>query len=106
MSRADLQVDTESIRASVHTLDKRVADLRDAMRTLTGLEHLGPPPLGTFPHAKDAVAWYSDIKTGSLERIGDLLDALTALRDGNATIAEAYERVERGTHTDIHRHQA
>jgi hypothetical protein len=106
MSRADLQVDTTSIRASVHTLDQRVEDLKKAIGTLTDLDPQGPPPLGTFPHARDAIAWYDEIRSGSQLRLADLLDALTALRDGNATIAAAYERVERGTHTDIHRHQA
>lgn len=106
MSRADLRVDTRSIRASVRTLDKRVEDLQKAISNLTDLDPKGPPPLGTFPHAKDAVAWYDEIRSGSQLRLADLLDALTALRDGKATIAAAYERVEHGTHTDINRHQA
>jgi len=99
---AELHVDTTSLRQSVRTLDDRVSDLADA---IGGLRDLGSPPLGTFPHAVDVAAWHDQAKQQVLDRLGELSGALVALRDGNTTIAEAYEAVERGTHHDVGRHE-
>lgn len=96
-----LHVDTMSLRRSVRTLDDRVSDLADA---IAGLSDLGSPPLGTFPHAQDVIAWHDQAKQQVLDRLTQLQSALVALRDGNSTIAEAYEAVERGTHHDVNRH--
>ncbi|GIL31648.1 hypothetical protein [Actinocatenispora comari] len=98
-----LHVDTTSLRQSVRTLDDRVSDLADA---IGGLSDLGSPPLGTFPHAQDVIAWHDQAKQQVLDRLTQLQNALVALRDGNASIAEAYEAVERGTHHDVNRHTA
>jgi hypothetical protein len=101
MSRAELEVDTDAIHASVHTLDKRVAHLSGVIGRL---ENLGSPPLGTFPQARDAIAWHDALKSEALDRLAALRSALAALRDGNATIAQRYEEVEAATRHDIHRH--
>lgn len=98
-----LHVDTTSLRQSVRTLDDRVSDLADA---IGGLSDLGSPPLGTFPHAQDVIAWHDQAKQQVLDRLTQLQNALVALRDGNASIAQAYEAVERGTHHDVNRHTA
>lgn len=98
-----LHVDTTSLRQSVRTLDDRVSDLAEA---IGGLSDIGSPPLGTFPHAQDVIAWHDQAKQQVLDRLTQLQNALVALRDGNASIAEAYEAVERGTHHDVNRHTA
>ncbi|MEV0843884.1 hypothetical protein AB0I55_30610 [Actinocatenispora sera] len=98
-----LHVDTTSLRQSVRTLDDRVSDLAEA---IGGLSDLGSPPLGTFPHAQDVIAWHDQAKQQVLDRLTQLQNALVALRDGNASIAQAYEAVERGTHHDVNRHTA
>ncbi|BCJ27629.1 hypothetical protein [Actinocatenispora sera] len=98
-----LHVDTTSLRQSVRTLDDRVSDLAEA---IGGLSDLGSPPLGTFPHAQDVIAWHDQAKQQVLDRLTQLQNALVALRDGNASIAQAYEAVERGTHHDVNQHTA
>jgi hypothetical protein len=98
-----LHVDTTSLRQSVRTRDDRVSDLAEA---IGGLSDLGSPPLGTFPHAQDVIAWHDQAKQQVLDRLTQLQNALVALRDGNASIAQAYEAVERGTHHDVNRHTA
>ena len=103
MSRAELEVDTDAIHASVQTLDKRVAHLADVIGRL---DALGSPPLGTFPQARDAIAWHDSLKSEALDRLATLRSALAALRDGNATIARRYEQVETATRHDIHRHSS
>lgn len=103
MSRAELEVDTDAIHASVHALDRRVAHLADV---IDRLDALGSPPLGTFPQAKEAAAWHDELKSETLDRLATLRSALAALRDGNATIAQRYEQVEAATRHDIHRHAA
>ena len=96
-----LHVDTTSLRQSVRTLDDRVSDLADAVN---GLSKLGSPPLGTFPHAVDVIKWHDQAKGQVLDRLAQLQSALAALRDGNASIADAYDAVEHGTRHDVDRH--
>lgn len=97
----DLAVDTQAVRESVHTLDRRVTELAGAIERLRRLDS---PPLGTFPDALDAVSWHADLRTEALDRLRRLHDALVALRDGNATIAARYDEVERATGDDVDRH--
>ncbi|MGA8115909.1 MAG: hypothetical protein WCA46_19805 [Actinocatenispora sp.] len=101
MGRANLEVDTGAVRQSVHTLDARVADL---VRALARVAALDPPPLGRFPHGTDATAWHGQLTADTLGRLAELRDSLTALRDGNATIAARYESLERATGVDLARH--
>ncbi len=103
MVRAKLEVDTEAVGQSVRTLDARVDDL---VRAIQRVARLSSPPLGDFPHATDAVSWHDQLSTETLGRLGELHDSLTALRDGNSTIAARYDSLEHTTRTDLDRRNA
>ncbi len=101
MGRAKLEVDTGAVKQSVRTLDARVDDLVRAIQRVAGLSS---PPLGDFPHATDAMSWHDQLSAETLGRLGELHDALTALRDGNSTIAARYDSLEHATCSDLDKH--